>query len=148
MSRIPHLLFVAPRREQHQRFANAITVSGLGCTVHGVNGSADAFLFLTRLGSYLDSPRPKLIVLEMCQPAADGWGLLSVLKHNALLKSIPVVVMADSESYIDVLRCGGMKVDDYVTLPDSQQEYIELVGSFDRWLVGSSTGLTLATSVP
>jgi CheY-like chemotaxis protein len=145
---IPHILYVAPAVEQRDRFAQAVTRSGLRCVVHWVSGSAEAFLFLTGLGSYTGAPRPKLIILELCQPDTDGWGLLSVLKNNALLKSIPVVVMTDSESYIDVLRCGGMKVDDYVTIPDTQQEYIELISSFDQWLIGSSTGMSLTTSTP
>jgi chemotaxis family two-component system response regulator Rcp1 len=148
MSRIPHILFVAPAVEQRERFAHAVAISGLGCVLHGVSGSPDAFLFLMGLGSYADSPRPKLIVIELRRPDTDGWGLLSLLKNNLRFSGIPVVVMTDSENYIDVLRCGGMKVDDYVTIPETQQGFIELIGSFDQWLVGSSTGLSLSTSTP
>jgi CheY-like chemotaxis protein len=146
MPRIPAILFVAPKVAQRDRLAQAFAVSGVVCALHWVTTSADAFLFLTRLGTYSDSPRPKLIILEISMPDTDGWGLLSVLKDNALLKTIPVVVMTDSENYIDVLRCGGMKVDDYVTIPSTPQEYIELIASFDHWLIGSSPGYSLTTS--
>jgi CheY-like chemotaxis protein len=146
MSRIPHLLHVAPAEDSRTRFAAAVTVSGLGCVLHAVASSAEAFLFLSQLGTFHDAPRPRLVVVDMGQPGREGWGLLGLLRDHPDLNTIPVVVMTDSERYIDVLRCGGMRVEDYVTTPGSAQELAELVGSFDRYLVGSSSGLSLTSS--
>jgi CheY-like chemotaxis protein len=144
MSRTPHLLHVAAAPESRVRFAQAVTVSGLGCVLHAVASSAEAFLFLCQLGTYHGAPRPRLVVVEMGKPG-EGWGLLGMLRDDPRLTSIPVVVMTDSQRSIDVLRCGGMRVEDYVTTPGSAQELCELVGSFDRWLVGSSSGLSLSS---
>jgi len=142
VTRTPHLLYVASTEESCIRFTAAVTVSGLGCVLHPVGSSAEAFLFLSQLGTYHDAPRPRLVVVDMGQPGPEGWGLLGLLRDNPQLNTIPVVVMTDSERYIDVLRCGGMRVEDYVTTPGSAAELAELVGSFDRYLVGSATGLS------
>jgi CheY-like chemotaxis protein len=146
MSRTPHLLYAAAAADSRTRFVQAVTISGLGCVLHTVSSSAEAFLFLSRLGTYHDAPRPRLVVVDMGQPGREGWGLLGLLRDNPRLNTIPVVVMTDSELYIDVLRCGGMRVEDYVTTPSSAPGLAELVGSFDRWLVGSSTGLALTST--
>jgi CheY-like chemotaxis protein len=145
MSRTPHLLHVAAAEDSRTRFAQAVTVSGLGCVLHAVASSAEAFLFLSRLGSYREAPRPRLVVVDMGRPGCEGWGLLGLLRDDPRLHTIPVVVMTDSELHIDVLRCGGMRVEDYVTTPGGAPALAELVGSFDRWLVGSSTGLALSS---
>ncbi len=145
MSRTPHLLYVAAAEERRTRFIQAVTVSGLGCVLHTVASSAEAFLFLSQLGTYHDAPRPRLVVVDMGQPGREGWGLLGLLRDNPRLNTIPVVVMTDSELYIDVLRCGGMRVEDYVTTPASALALADLVGSFDQWLVGSASGFTLST---
>ncbi len=143
MSRTPHMLYVAADDVRRDRFAQAVTVSGLGCVLHALSSSAEAFLFLSQLGTYHGAPRPRLVVVDMGQPGREGWGLLGLLRNNQRLNTIPVVVMADSERHLDVLRCGGMRVEEYVISPASAPVLAELVGSFDRWLVGSATGLAL-----
>ena len=45
------------------------------------------------LAALSDAVHPALILLDMMMPAMDGWALLHWLQRDAVLSSVPVVVM-------------------------------------------------------
>ncbi len=118
--------------------------SGLGGVLHSVSNAADALLFLNRLGRFSNAERPRLIIIDLSLPRLDGRQFLEVVRTNLQFKSIAVIVLTGSESYADMQRCRELGVDDYVVKPQTQQELIELISTFQRWVVGSSSGLPVA----
>jgi CheY-like chemotaxis protein len=144
MTRPPHILHIANSEAGIASFSQAFARSGLPGVLHGVIGTTDAFLFLSRLGSFTTAPRPKLIIFDQDPPAVHGWSFLNVLKNSRRLKTIPVAILTDSEHYIDVLRCNDLPVDDYIIRPSDPDQMIELLSCFDHWLIGSSNGSSLS----
>jgi chemotaxis family two-component system response regulator Rcp1 len=142
--RIPHILHVDDDENDRELFAYAFRRSGLGGELHSVANAADALLFLNRLGRFVKAERPRLIIIDLSLPRLDGRQFLEVVRTNMNFRSIPVVVLTGSESYADMQRCRDLGVDDYVIKPQTQHELIELISSFQRWVVGSSSGIPVA----
>jgi CheY-like chemotaxis protein len=138
-----HLLHIDDDADDRELFALAFAKSGLDGVLHSVAGAADALLYLNQLGPHIGAPRPRLIILDLSLPRLDGRELLELLRVNPRFKSIPVIVLTGSENYADMARCRALGVDDYVVKPHTSQELVELIASFDHWLVGSETGSPL-----
>jgi CheY-like chemotaxis protein len=134
---IPRILHIDDDEDDRIMFARAFARSGLAGVLHSVPSVSEALLFLNRLGSYIAAKQPRLIVLDLSIPGLDGREFLEVIKSNVLFKSISVVVLTGSENYNDVQRCRELGVDDYVVKPRTNQELIEMIASFGRWLSGS-----------
>jgi two-component system response regulator len=142
--RIPHILHVDDDANDRDLFAYAFRKSGLGGVLHSVASAADALLFLNRLGRFSNAERPRLIIIDLSLPRLDGRQFLEVVRTNLQFKSIAVIVLTGSESFADMQRCRELGVDDYVVKPHTQQELVELIASFQHWLVGSASGLPVA----
>jgi CheY-like chemotaxis protein len=72
-----------------------------------VNGD-DALDFLYQRGAYssaITASRPALILLDLNMPGTDGREVLSEIKNNNDLKSIPVVVLTTSSDARDIETC-------------------------------------------
>jgi CheY-like chemotaxis protein len=141
---IPHILHVDDEDNDRELFAYAFKKSGLGGVLHSVANAAEALLFLNRLGRFANAERPRLIIIDLSLPRLDGREFLGVVRTNPQFRTIAVVVLTGSESYADMQRCRELGVDDYVVKPRTQQELIELIASFQRWLVGSASGIPAA----
>src|SRR5580700_9598822 len=72
--------------------------------MHVASDGVEAMAFLRREGGYANAPRPDLILLDLNLPKKDGREVLSEIKENPALKSIPVVVLTTSGSEADILR--------------------------------------------
>ena len=49
-------------------------------------------------------------------------------------------MLSGSENFSDIQHCRDLQVVEYLVKPTAMDELIALIASFDRWLVGSSTG--------
>ena len=92
-----------------------------------VRDGAEALEFLRRQGRFARAPRPDLILLDLNLPRIDGRELLSDLKSDDDLSSIPVVIMTGSEDYEDELRSQRLNVEGYVTKPVDMPKFLSIV---------------------
>ena len=72
---------------------------------------------------------PDLILSDVMMPRLDGFGLLTAVRSDETLRSVPVVLLsarAGEESRIEGLDSGA---DDYVTKPFSARELLARVGA-------------------
>ena len=69
-----------------------------------VGDGVEALAFLRRRGKYSDAVRPDLILLDLNLPKKDGRAVLSEIKADQNLKSIPVVVLTISKAEEDIIR--------------------------------------------
>src|ERR1051325_8695809 len=86
-------------------------------SLHIVKDGVEALEFLRREGQYANAPRPGLILLDLNLPRKDGREVLSEVKADAELRSIPVVVLTTSEAEEDILRSYSLYANAYVTKP-------------------------------
>ena len=80
----------------------------------------DALDFLHREGAYAEralSESPGLILLDLNLPGTDGREVLSQIKQDEQLKTIPVVVMTTSSNPKDIEDCYRSGVNSYMIKP-------------------------------
>lgn len=100
-----------------------------------VRDGEEALDFLYRRGRFSQAPRPDLILLDLMLPKKDGLEVLSDVKADENLKSIPVVIMTASEAEDDRVRCSTLNVDGYVVKPVNFEKFLELVRKLKKfWL--------------
>ena len=76
---------------------------------------------------------PELVLLDINLPKIDGFGVLSEMRANPHLKSIPVIVLSSSRDPNDVRRAHELGANSY--LHKSVHDYADLIGDLDRyWL--------------
>ncbi|MDQ2049398.1 response regulator [Natronolimnohabitans sp. A-GB9] len=73
-------------------------------TLHVVSDGDEALAFLQQRDEYEDAPRPDLVLLDWNVPRTSGEALLTELKSDPDLKSIPVTVLTGSQDDADVTR--------------------------------------------
>jgi len=103
--------------------------------VHLVEDGAEAMAFLKREGSYADSPRPDLILLDLNLPRKDGRQVLAEIKNDPSLSAIPVVVLTTSSADEDVLRSYSLHANCYITKPVDLDQFMQVVRATQEfWL--------------
>lgn len=133
------ILHIDDDAQDRALFAKAIANSGISGDLHSIGNSAEALMFLNRIGSYAQAPRPHLVLLDLSLPRLDGRSLLKVIKSTAGLKAIPVVILTGSEDAADLQVCRDNGANDYVVKPSDPDDLIAMISSFGKWLVGSSS---------
>ena len=100
-----------------------------------VRDGVEAMAFLKREGKYAQAIRPDLVILDLNLPRKSGREVLSEIKSDPLLKSIPVVVLTSSAAEEDVLRSYELNCNCYVTKPLELEQFMRIVNSIESfWL--------------
>ena len=103
--------------------------------LHWAKDGVEALDFLRRRGTHGNAPRPDLILLDLNLPKKDGREVLSEIKSDLGLKTIPVVILTTSQAEEDILKSYHLHANCYVTKPVDLEKFIVVVQSIDRfWL--------------
>jgi two-component system, chemotaxis family, response regulator Rcp1 len=103
--------------------------------LHVASDGVEAMAFLRHEGSYVDAPRPDLILLDLNLPRMDGREVLVHIKEDSSLKTIPTVILTTSESEADVVKSYQLQANCYLTKPVQLDAFESLVKSInDFWL--------------
>jgi len=72
--------------------------------------------------------QPSLVLLDLMMPGMDGWEVYRRMKADAMMKTIPVIIVtAKAEGIDEVLAKHIAKVDDYIKKPFSLQELLQSI---------------------
>ncbi|RCJ20618.1 response regulator [Nostoc sp. ATCC 43529] len=113
-------------------FLNARIANNL----HWVEDGESAMNYLLSQGEFADALRPDLILLDLNLPGMDGRELLTEIKSDPNLKSIPVVVITTSNNEQDILRSYNVSANCYVTKPIDVYQFIQVLQLIkDFWLI-------------
>jgi two-component system, chemotaxis family, response regulator Rcp1 len=113
--------------------------------LHVVCDGVEAMEFLRREGAHGNAPRPDLILLDLNLPRMDGREVLSLVKADPNLKTIPTIILTTSESEADVTTSYQLHANCYLSKPVQLDEFESLVKSInDFWL----TRVTLPSDRP
>lgn len=95
--------------------------------LHVVKNGEDAMDFLLQRGTYLDAPRPDIILLDLNLPCKDGMEVLVEIKQLERLMNIPVVILTSSDSEQDILGAYQQHANCYITKPLDFGKFSEVV---------------------
>ncbi|OPC76531.1 response regulator [Embleya scabrispora] len=93
-----------------------------------------------------DNARPELIVLDLNMPRMNGRDLLKILKSDADLQVIPVVVLTTSTAPDDVSGAYSSHANAYVAKPVNLDEFERAVQSIDTFYLGTATRASAGTT--
>jgi CheY-like chemotaxis protein len=103
--------------------------------MHVVTDGVAALDFLHRRAPYDKAPRPDLVLLDLNLPKKDGREVLSAIKDDPSLKTIPVVVLTTSQAEEDVIRAYNLACNCYVTKPVDFEQFTRIVQAIEQfWL--------------
>ena len=129
------ILLVEDNLEDARLTIEALKEGNIQCRVSLVRDGEEALSFLRCEGIFARAPRPDLILLDMQLPKLDGRQVLSAVRGDALLASVPVVVLTASRVHKAVLEGQMLRVDGYMTKPVSLEQFLDVVRSLRRsWL--------------
>ncbi|HLZ30063.1 MAG TPA: response regulator [Chloroflexota bacterium] len=111
-----------------------LTESKVRNNLHVARDGVEAMAFLRRERQFADAVRPDLILLDLNLPRMDGREVLSAVKSDPHLRTIPVVVLTTSRAEQDVLRSYELQANCYITKPVDLEQFITVVKSIeDFW---------------
>jgi two-component system, chemotaxis family, response regulator Rcp1 len=103
--------------------------------LHVATDGVEAMAFLTQAGAQAASPRPDIILLDLNLPKMDGREVLSHIKADDNLKTIPTIILTTSDAEADIVRSYELQANCYLTKPGQLEGFENLVKSInDFWL--------------
>lgn len=109
-----------------------------GIAARDVQRATDGITGLAHLRDPQNS-RPELIVLDLNMPRMNGRELLAILKDDADLAPIPVVVLTTSGAPDDIEGAYQGHANAYVTKPVNLDDFITAVQSIDAFFLNTVT---------
>ena len=113
----------------------ALADSKIANRLHVVNNGEEALAFLRQEGQYETSPRPDLVLLDLNLPRMDGREVLEIVKNDAALRRIPIVVLTTSDAEEDVVRSYDLHANAYVTKPVDFEQFVGVVRQIDDFYI-------------
>ncbi len=106
--------------------------------LHHVEDGGIALDYLYRRGAYAEhnvSPRPDLILLDLRMVLIGGLEVLSTIKKDPELQTIPTVILTTSDSEEDRSHAYTSGADGYFTKPMDFDQFVEMIKQMSvRWL--------------
>lgn len=95
-----------------------------------VRDGQEALDFLQHKGQYQDpsiSPKPGLILLDINLPKINGIDVLRIIKEDADLKRIPVVMLTVSKRDEDIVKSYNLGCNSFIQKPVNFENFVEVV---------------------
>jgi CheY-like chemotaxis protein len=109
--------------------------ANMSIELHVASDGVEAMAFLKREGNHENAPRPDLILLDLNLPRMDGREVLTRIKEDASLKTIPTVILTTSEAEADIVKSYQLQANCYLSKPVQLDAFESLVRSInDFWL--------------
>jgi CheY-like chemotaxis protein len=97
------------------------------CRISVAHNGIDALDFLHKREKFADAPTPQLILLDLNMPKMDGKRFLEVVKTEAELKAIPVIMLTSSQSPSDIRACYERHASCYIVKPFDVDQFTDTV---------------------
>jgi chemotaxis family two-component system response regulator Rcp1 len=99
-----------------------------------VGDGIEALAYLRKEKEYKNSARPDLVLLDLNLPKLNGREVLTKIKNDPSLKTIPVVILTTSEADQDIYDSYDRYANCYITKPVDLDQFIKIVKAIeDFW---------------
>jgi len=129
MNALKRILLVEDSARDAELILGALQENKLANDVVHVRDGAEALDYLYRRGQFASRAdgQPALMLLDLKLPKVDGLEVLRLIKGDAALKLIPVVMMTSSREEQDLVRSYELGANAYVVKPMKFQDFVEAV---------------------
>ncbi|HLF47673.1 MAG TPA: response regulator [Chitinophagaceae bacterium] len=103
--------------------------------VHVVRDGEEAIKFLKKQAPYQEAVTPDIILLDINLPKMDGKEVLTEIKKDNRLKTIPVVILTTSEAEKDISYAYHHHANCYITKPVDFSKFMEVVQSIKNFWI-------------
>ncbi|MEJ0106876.1 MAG: response regulator [Bacteroidota bacterium] len=132
------ILFIEDNPHEAELTIRSLKKHNLANKVMHIDDGADALDFIFAKGIYserVNSPEPKLIILDLKLPKIDGLEILRQLKAEEKTKLIPVVVLTSSQEEKDVIESYRLGVNSYIVKPVNFESFGKAVADLGLYWV-------------
>jgi CheY-like chemotaxis protein len=103
--------------------------------LHVVRDGVEALDFLFRRGKFEAAEKPDLIILDLNLPKKGGHEVLSTIKNDRELKSIPVIVLTTSYARSDITKTYAAHANCFITKPTGLEQFMKVMRAIELfWL--------------
>jgi chemotaxis family two-component system response regulator Rcp1 len=96
----------------------------------------EALAVLRHQGRHGNASRTNLVLLDLNMPRMDGREMLAIMKQDAELKCIPVVVLTTSDSESDIRQTYELHANAYVTKPAHVDQFESTMKAIENFWIG------------
>mgnify|MGYP000039714084 CR=1 FL=1 len=89
-----------------------------GATVHTSTNGKEGFEIIKKA-------KPRLVISDLSMPILDGWGLISLLKHDRAYSEIPVIALTAHAMIGDRERAIANGFHNYLTKPLTVDSFMD-----------------------
>jgi len=108
---------------------------GTPATLHVAADGEQALKFLHRAGDFTSAPRPGLVLLDLNLPRRAGLEVLSDVKSDQSLRSIPVVILTTSQAEDDIVRSYSLHANAYIAKPVDFEHYSDVIRQISHFFL-------------
>lgn len=111
-------------------FEHACRKAGVTFDLRAVTDGDEAIAYLRGSESFTDRqkfPLPQLVLLDLKMPRLDGFDVLSWLRKEASLRTLPVIVLTSSNHEADIKRAYDLGANSYLVKPVGFDALVEVV---------------------
>jgi two-component system, chemotaxis family, response regulator Rcp1 len=119
-------IFIVKKILQNSKLRNNLSI---------VKNGADALAYLRKKENYSEVKTPDIMLLDINMPGKNGHEVLTEMKNDHKLKSIPVIIMTSSDTEDDIARSYNNHANCYIRKPTNFFEFEKVVTSIESfWL--------------
>ena len=137
MSKDCQILLVEDNEDDYEAAFRSLQKNHFINPIKWCKSGQDALDYLRGQGQHKDrgtAQNPCLILLDLNMPGIDGRQVLSQIKQDEKLKSIPVVILTTSSDAKDVEQCYMIGASTYIQKPVSFEGLTEAIRTMkDYW---------------
>jgi FOG: CheY-like receiver len=131
---IPSLLLAEDDETDILLFRRALKEADVPNPLHVVRDGREVVDFLTRPLPPEDDRLPALLVLDLQMPRLNGFEVLSWLRAQPVLSTIPAFVFSSSGNHDDIERAHACGANAFIVKPPSLAERMEIARLVGQWL--------------
>lgn len=124
-----HILLIEDNIDHAELIRLSFKECGHPNTLHHVANGEEALDYLYRKNQFSDplqSPRPRVILLDLRLPKIDGLEVLQQIKNDKKLITIPVVVLSTSNAEADMLKSYDSLANSYIAKPVDFKDFLRM----------------------
>lgn len=104
-------------------------------TLNYVNNGIETLKYLKQEPPYQSKIRPDLLLLDLNMPQMNGHEVLHEIKNNADLKTLPVIILSNSQNEQDIIKSYENHANCYISKPSDYHAFKEVLKLIEEhWL--------------